>query len=114
MNRINPISKLSETKTIKFVNDIARWWVLQRYGPVYKRDKTNGFYLSCIEDSQKSQDYHVHLVGNLGKYNPLKWSVKERGTRRVWYKIDFSSNPRDEATYIYVKSGFYKNKKCKK
>lgn len=115
MSAINKISKLTEQQTVKFIKDIALNWHYNGYGPKPESDrKTNGFFLSCREKIDKKDDFHIHLVGNLGKYHPCQWSVKEKGRKRIWYTVNFNSDPRSVSTMIYSKSGFNKHKDCKK
>jgi len=95
----------------KFIRDIVINWYKEGFGPIPKKDKTGGYYLTC-SNLKEEKDFHIHLVGPGGKYNPNSWSKKVIERRR-WQKLDFNLTAKEQAYHIYVKSGFKNNPKCK-
>lgn len=92
-----------------FVDQLAKEWYQEGYGPIPKKDKTGGYYLSC--KSGDLDDFHIHVVGSNGKYHRNSWSRKIK-ERRKWEFLDFKLTAKEQAYHIYVKSDFRKNKDC--
>ena len=94
-----------------YIEKVAKSWHTEGYGPKPTKDRTGGFYLSCVENLNREKDFHIHLVGPEGKYHPNAWSRKVKERRR-WEKIEFNITPKEMAFRIYVKSGYREIPAC--
>lgn len=91
-----------------FIDAVANAWFTEGYGPVPKKDRTGGYYLKCSEDEQT---LHIHIVGAGGKFHPNSWSRKGE-ERRKWEYLNWWMTPKEQAYYMYFKSGYYKESTC--
>lgn len=106
----NPRGALENTK-INFIDELAKSWHNEGYGPIPKKDKTGGYYLTCKEGAINQGDFHIHIVGPRGKIHLNSWSRKVKERRR-WEALDFRLTPKEQAYHIYVKSGYRNNSQC--
>lgn len=95
---------------ITFIDAVANAWFIEGYGPLPKKDRTGGYYLKCSEDEHT---LHIHIVGSGGKFHPNSWSRKGE-ERRKWEYLNWWMTPKEQAYYIYFKSGYYKEATCVK
>jgi hypothetical protein len=111
---INPLGSIrDDINRIKFVDELAKSWYLEGYGPKAIKDKTGGFYLTCKlkKGEINNSDFHIHIVGPYGKIHINSWSKKIK-ERRKWEALDFRLTPKEQAYHIYVKSGYKNDNKC--
>jgi hypothetical protein len=109
-NNNNPLGSIrDDINRIKFVDELAKSWYLEGYGPKAIKDKTGGFYLTCKlkKGEINNSDFHIHIVGPYGKIHINSWSKKIK-ERRKWEALDFRLTPKEQAYHIYVKSGYKK------
>jgi hypothetical protein len=108
MTRDVKTSRGSLDNPITFIDAVANAWFTEGYGPVPKKDRTGGYYLKCSEDEQT---LHIHIVGAGGKFHPNSWSRKGE-ERRKWEYLNWWMTPKEQAYYMYFKSGYYKEATC--
>ena len=100
-----------KNKEVNFIDDLAKVWHTEGYGPKSKKDKTGGYYLTCKEGDINKNDFHIHVVGPAGKNHINSWSRKIK-ERRKWELLDFRLTTKEQAYHIYVKSGYRKHQNC--
>lgn len=93
---------------LTFIDVVAAAWFEEGYGPPPKRDRTGGYYLKCSDDEET---FHIHIVGAGGRDHPNSWSRKGE-ERRKWEYLNWLMTPKEQAFYIYFKSGYYKESLC--
>lgn len=98
----------SITNPSTFIDAVASAWFTEGYGPLPKKDRTGGYYLKCSDDEKT---LHIHIVGAGGKFHPNSWSRKGE-ERRKWEYLNWWMTPKEQAYYIYFKSGYYKDSIC--
>ena len=105
----SPLGRLDNPVT--FIDSISNAWFTEGYGPPPKKDRTGGYYLKCSEEDEAI--LHIHIVGAGGKFHPNSWSKKGE-ERRQWEYLNWWMTPKEQAYYIYFKSGYYKEAVCVK